>query len=275
MAARGPQAQLSYFLETALEAVRIAERIALRYWQRPSRARLKADGSPVTAADTGIERAATKLIRSRFPDHAILGEEYGRRGSSGEYLWLIDPIDGTKNFAGKIPLWGTLIGLRYLDKIIIGVSHMPLMRETLWAATGRGARLNGKKVRVSNVRRLDQAMISFGSPGGFAKLGKEKQLLQLVTACKRQRCFGDQYPYHLVGSGRIEIALEAMIKPVDIAPFVVIIPEAGGEVSDLQGRPFSLDISSFMATNGTLQQSVLHAMKLHSVPPIVTDEIAK
>ena len=249
------------YLDIALKAVKAADKVTLAYFGKKPRTRLKADMSPVTVADMKAERAIIETIRRAFPGHDFYGEEYGRTGARSEYLWIIDPIDGTKNFIGGIPLWGTLIALMHRNELIVGVSHLPLMGETLWAERGKGAFFNGKKVRVSKIDSLDNAMISFGSPGTFRKIGKDVALMSLVYACKRQRAFGDQWPYHLLATGRLEIALEYRIKPMDVAPLALIIKEAGGVATDLEGRPFNLNINSFLATNGKLHQAALGYFK--------------
>lgn len=253
---------MSKFLEAAQEAVTIAEKITLDYYRKRPKVQFKADKSPVTAADRSAERAIVAALRRRFPDHGFFGEEYGRSsGATPEYLWLIDPIDGTKNFVDRIPLWGNLIALWHGDEIILGLSNLPLMQERLWAERGKGAFLNGRRVHVSGKRRLDQSMISFGSPGAFRQRRLERRLLNLLYACRRQRSFGDLWPYHLLACGKLEIVMEAAIKSMDIAPFVCIVREAGGRTSDLSGNPFCLQISSFVATNGHLHASVIEQVR--------------
>jgi histidinol-phosphatase len=245
------------FLDIALRAIREADKITLSYYGKNPRSHLKEDRSPVTIADTRAERAIVRTIRKKFPGHDFYGEEYGRTGRQSDYLWLIDPIDGTKNYIGGIPLWGTLIALMRGDELILGVSHVPILKETLWAENGRGAFLNGKRVRVSRVGTLGKAMISYGSLGTFRAHRLEKNILSLIHACSRQRCFGDLWPYHLLASGKLEIVIEMRIKPMDIAPHALIVREAGGETTDIGGKLFSLSTDSFLATNGMLHETSL------------------
>jgi histidinol-phosphatase len=253
---------MSKFLQAAQEAIATAEKITLDYYRKRPRVQFKADHSPVTAADRAAERAIVASLRKRFPDHGFFGEEYGRSSSATpEYLWLIDPIDGTKNFVDHIPLWGNLIALWHRGEIILGISNVPLMRERLWAERGKGAFLNGKRVRVSAKRRLSDSMLSFGSLGAFRERRLERRTLQLLHACRRQRSFGDLWPYHLLACGRLEIVIEAAIKPMDVAPFVCIVGEAGGHTTDLAGHPFGLQISSFVGTNGHLHDSVMECLR--------------
>lgn len=246
---------MSKYLNAAMAAIREAERITLHYYYHPPKVSLKADHTPVTIADRRTEKAIVAQLKKRFPDHQFLGEEYGQTGES-DFLWIIDPIDGTKNFIGGIPLWGTLLALMYRGEVILGVSSVPLMKERLWAERGTGAFLNGKRVHVSAVSRLKEAMISAGSFPGFTAIGHEDNIIRLLKATKRQRSFGDLWPYHLLASGRLEIVTEAKIKIVDVAPFACIIAEAGGQVSDLAGDPVKIDIRSILATNRLLHNRV-------------------
>lgn len=248
---------MSKLLDTALAAIQEAERITLHYYGRNPQVSSKADGSPVTIADKAAEKAIIATIRRTFPGHSFYGEEFGRSKERSEYLWLIDPIDGTKNFVSQIPLWGSLLALMHNDEVILGVSHVPLMKELLWAEMGRGAFLNGRQVKVSPVRKINQSMISFSSLSSFKARRLLKRTLKLISACKRARSFGDLWAYHLLASGKLEIVAEGQIKPMDIAPFVRIIAEAGGETSDLKGKPFDLQIASFLATNGRVRGEAL------------------
>lgn len=249
--------ELSQFLQVAMQAVNAAERITVEYFYKAPRVRAKADKSPVTIADIRAEKAMIAAIKRYYPDHSFFCEESGHTRTDSEYTWVIDPIDGTRNFVSRIPLWGNLVALMHRDDIILGISNVPLMNERLWAAKGQGAFLNGERVRVSKKSRLREAMISYSSMASFHKTGREKQLLKLLHATARQRAFGDLWPYHLLASGRLEIVIEAQIKPVDVAPFVCIVDEAGGETSDITGRSFSLGIRAFVATNGHLHKNTL------------------
>lgn len=245
---------LTDFLQVAMQAVNAAERITVDYFYKDPKVRSKADKSPVTIADIKAERAIIATVKRYFPDHAFFCEESGHIKSASEYTWIVDPIDGTRNFVGRIPLWGNLIALMHRDEIILGISNVPLMNERLWAVKGQGAFLNGERVRVSQKSMLRQAMISCSSMASFHKTGREEQLLKLLHATARQRAFGDLWPYHLLASGRMEIVVEGQIKSVDVAPFVRIIEEAGGATSDILGQPFSLGIRNFIATNGRLHK---------------------
>ena len=252
---------MSKFLQVAMQAVNAMERVTVGYYYKSPKVRSKADKSPVTIADINAEKAAIRVIKAHFPNHAIYGEESGYRETGSEFTWVIDPIDGTRNFIQQIPLWGNLLALMHQDQVILGVSNVPLLNERLWAQSGSGAFLNGEQVKVSQVSTLSKSMISYGSISSFRKTHREPQLLKLLHATARQRAFGDLWPYHLLASGKIEMVIEAQIKPVDVAPFVCIIEEAGGATSDILGRPFSLGIRTFVATNGNLHKRAVGYFK--------------
>lgn len=245
------------YLEAAREAATEAANVALRYYSEQIDVEVKSDRSPVTIADRMAEKVIIETISKYFPNHAFYGEETGSTGPKSDFTWIIDPIDGTKNFIAKIPLWGILIALKHRNDIILGLSYMPMLNELLWAEKRKGAFLNGQRVRVSNTRAVHKSMLSFGSLGPFRTKEHDAGLMELISDCLRQRSFGDLWPYHLLASGKLDIVAEAAIKAFDVAPFVRIIAEAGGHVSDLDGDPFGMNIGSFLATNGALYKKVL------------------
>ncbi len=252
---------MSRYLQIARRAAREAGRVSMSYYRKNLTVHLKSDKSPVTRADRETEKAIIRTIRSEFPDHSFFGEEFGRSKKQSDFIWIIDPIDGTKNFIAGIPLWGNLIALMYRGEIIVGVSHLPVLKEMVWAEKGKGAFLNGKPIHVSTEAKLSESMISFGSLPAFKRKGMEKQLLRLLDNTGRQRSFGDLWPYHLLASGKLEVVVEASIRAYDVAPFVVIMQEAGGQTSDMAGKPFSLDIGSFLATNGRVHDKVVAKLR--------------
>jgi histidinol-phosphatase len=148
------------FLEAAKTAARTAAEIINRYYRTQIAVERKADNSPVTRADVESEKAIRQLLESRFPDHGFYGEETGRSDRSSDFLWLVDPIDGTKSFVRNYPFFSTQIALMYQDQIIVGVSSAPVFDELAWAAAGSGAWLNGRQIQVSDIRTIGEASIS-------------------------------------------------------------------------------------------------------------------
>lgn len=248
----------SQFLTVALEAAKRAEEILLSYYNTDTLdVTLKPDETPVTRADTEAEKAIRETIKQSFPDHGFLGEEYGIEKGDSPYVWIIDPIDATKNYIRKIPIFGTQIALMEGEELILGVSNAPLLDELLYAQVGKGAFLNGNQIKVSDVSQSSDAMICHGGLKWFVEKGTFRGVYNLINDVARSRGFGDFYSYHLVASGRVDAVIEAAISIWDIAAITVIVREAGGTVTDIQGQAISKDTASLVATNGVLHETVM------------------
>ncbi|MBU1975776.1 MAG: inositol-phosphate phosphatase [Nanoarchaeota archaeon] len=250
----------SKFLSVALDAARKSEDIIMKYFSEGFEVRIKEDMSPVTQADTEGEEVIKKVISSAFPDHGFIGEEHGTERSDSDYQWIIDPIDGTKNFARGIPLFGTQIALMHKGELVLGVSNAPALKELMYAEKGKGAFLNGKKVGVSSVDKLSDAYICYGNLPRFETIKKMGALLGLIEKTQQPRGIGDFWCYHLLASGRIDIMIEATTALWDIAAATIIIEEAGGTVTDITGKPVDKDTTSIIAANG-LHAEVLKYFK--------------
>ncbi|EKD67020.1 MAG: inositol-phosphate phosphatase [uncultured bacterium] len=249
--------QQSVFLKTAFDAIKASDEIIMSYYHGDIQVETKADMSPVTMADKEAEAAIKDIISRAFPDHGFIGEEFGTTEGEHEYRWVIDPIDGTKNFIRHIPLFGTQLALVKGTDIILGVSSMPAMGELLYAERGKGAFLNGKKIHVSDVSSLSDSMICFGGISHFEKIGKMVSLTKLLVSTSRQRGIGDCYMYHLLATGRTDSVVESSINFWDIAAAVCIVEEAGGKISDLNGASVHSETKTFLATNSFLYDDVL------------------
>ena len=248
----------SQFLKVALEAAKNAEEIITAYYTGDAmKIELKADETPVTLADTGAEKTIREIIKQAFPDHGFLGEEYGIEKGDSPYVWIIDPIDATKNYIRKIPIFGTQIALMKGEELILGVSNAPLLNEHLYAEVGEGAFLNGKPIAVSSVMQPEEAMICHGGLKWFVEKGTFPGIYNFINDAARSRGFGDFYMYHLVASARVDAVVEAAINIWDIAAITVIVREAGGKVTDIQGQPVTKETESLVATNGVLHNVVL------------------
>lgn len=251
----------SQFLKVALEAAKNAEEVITAYYTDDMEVELKEDETPVTLADRGAEKVIRETIKQAFPDHGFLGEEYGTEEGDSPYVWIIDPIDATKNYIRKIPIFGTQIALMKGDDLILGVSNAPLLNELLYAESGSGAFLNGKPIAVSSVTQPEAAMICHGGLRWFTEKGIFPGVYNLINKVARSRGFGDFYMYHLVASARADVVVEAAISVWDIAAITVIVREAGGKVTDIQGRPITKATESLVATNGILHDAVLDYFK--------------
>ncbi|MCE2402730.1 inositol-phosphate phosphatase [Candidatus Poribacteria bacterium] len=248
----------SQFLTVALEAAKNAEKIITSYYTGNTlKVELKADETPVTRADTEAEKAIRETITQAFPDHGFLGEEYGTQEGTSPYMWIIDPIDATKNYIRKIPIFGTQIALMKDDELILGVSNAPLLNELLYAEVGNGAFLNGEPINVSDVSEPTDAMVCHGGLKWFVEKGTFPGIYNLINDAARTRGFGDFYMYHLVASARVDAVIEAAISVWDIAAITVVVREAGGTVTDIQGQAITKDTASLVATNRILHNTIL------------------
>ena len=247
----------SQFLKVALEAAKNAEEVITAYYTGDIAVELKDDETPVTLADRGAEKVIRETIKQAFPDHGFLGEEFGIEEGDSPYVWIIDPIDATKNYIRKIPIFGTQIALMENEELILGVSNAPLLNELLYAEAGNGAFLNGKPIQVSDVAHPKDAMVCHGGLKWFIEKGTFPGAYNLIKDAARTRGFGDFYMYHLVASARADAVIEAAISVWDIAAATVIVREAGGQVTDIQGQAITKDTASLVATNGVLHDTVL------------------
>ena len=242
-------------LAAGVDAARAAGAVALKYFRGSFDVVMKADQTPVTQADREAEQTIVEMLRRAFPEWGFLGEEYGAQGAK-EVRWIIDPIDGTKNFVRRIPVWATLLGLEAHGEIVAGVIFNPAADELLSARRGGGAFMNGERIRVSDVATLDRATLLHAGLALYRQAGLWDGLVRLVDATDRQRGFGDYMGYTLVASGRAEIYTEVDLKPWDLAPCKIVVEEAGGRFTDLAGTPTIYSGTAF-ATNGRVHDAAL------------------
>jgi histidinol-phosphatase len=194
-----------------------------------------------------------------MPDCGFLGEELGARGPR-ERRWIIDPIDGTRNFVRRIPLWAILIGLEEQGEITVGVIHNPVTGDLYTARRGGGAWLNGERIRVSDIDELRQAQLIHAGLDIMRRGGFWDGFVRLIDATDRQRGFGDYAGYGLVAEGKAEIYLEMGLKPWDLAACKVVVEEAGGRFTDFEGRP-TIYSGTALATNGRLHDAALALLR--------------
>jgi len=239
-------------LDAAKAAAQAAAEIIRRYYRSQLEVVRKADDSPVTRADVEAEQAIRSILQSAFPDHGFYGEETGRSDRDSEFLWLVDPIDGTKSFIRQYPFFSTQIALMRRGQIVVGVSSAPAFGELAWAFRGGGAWLDGEQVRVSDVASLERAAVSSGNLKTLASSARWARWGQVVAQVDRIRGYGDFYHYHLLASGRIDAVVESDVNILDIAALSLVVEEAGGRFTDLDGRPVGLATTSVLATNGHL-----------------------
>jgi histidinol-phosphatase len=227
----------------------------------------KPDLSPVTDADTAVEKALRATLARTRPRDAVFGEEFGATeapAGPGHRRWVIDPIDGTKNYIRGVPIWGTLIALMEGDQVVVGLASAPALQRRWWAATGHGAYAGrhasaATPIRVSGVRRLADASFCYSSLPSWDEIGRLPAMLEIMNRCWRSRAYGDFYGYMLVAEGAVDIMVEPELSLWDLAALVPIVTEAGGTFSDLSGRP-GPGQGSAVATNGVLHGDVLERL---------------
>jgi histidinol-phosphatase len=242
-------------LDVARGAALAAGELIARHFARGVEVEFKPDATPVTIADREAEDTIRRLLGRAFPGHAILGEERGRSGTS-EFLWLVDPLDGTKSFVRGTPFFSTQIALMHAGELVLGVSHAPLYGETLWARRGGGAYLNGAPVHVGGMRELRDAVLSLGNIKSLtADAQRWNALGALIREVNRVRGYGDFAHYHLLARGALDIVIESDVNILDIAALAVIVREAGGVFTELEGTELTLETSSVLAAATEALQS--------------------
>jgi myo-inositol-1(or 4)-monophosphatase len=201
----------------------------------------KADESPVTAADRGAEQLMRKLIAKRYPDHGIIGEEFGSERPDAEFVWVLDPIDGTKSFISGVPLWGTLIGFLHQGQPVLGCIHQPVLGQ-LVVGDGQTTTLNGRQTRVRPGKTLAEATLLTSDTTNLAKYQNGAACDRLVSSVKLYRTWGDCYGYMLLATGLADVVLDPIMNPWDIAALVPVIRGAGGIITDWKGSsPYPAD----------------------------------
>lgn len=252
---------LDQALTVARNAALAAGEVINRAYAKGVAVRIKADATPVTQADEDSEAVIREILLAAYPDHAIYGEEGGHHGDS-DYLWLVDPIDGTKSFVRGYPMFSTQIALMYRGELMLGVSHASAFCETAWARRGGGAFLNGKAIHVAQTDDWSRASLSTGNLKTLAGGPRWQVLADLVRGAHRTRGYGDFYHYHLLAAGAIDLVLESDVNILDIAALVAIIGEAGGKFTDLEGAEIGLATTSVLAGTPALHAQVLAQMSV-------------
>lgn len=254
------------YLEIALDAVLAAGPIALEYFRKPIVIDDKRKGGrydPVTEADRGIEAFVRERLRAACPGHGIIGEEHGSEGQGTTY-WVIDPIDGTRAFISGMPTWGILLGLVHEGRPVVGVMHQPFTGESWYAARGSGARYRLKASETGMRTRTDatlaDAVLYSTHPSMFLDTSVRNRYDALAARCRLQRWGGDCYAFALVAQGGIDLMVDANLAPYDILPLVPIIEEAGGVVTDLEGRTPISGGTVIAAASAKLHASALAVM---------------
>lgn len=246
---------LAHDLADAADAITVA-----RFRALDLRVETKPDLTPVSDADHAVEGRLRELLATARPDDAVHGEEFADSGS-GTRRWVIDPIDGTRNFVRGVPVWASLIALMEGPEVVVGVVSAPALGRRWWASAGGGAWAfdatgDPRPCRVSDVADLADASLSYSSLSGWAERGVLDRFVALTEGCWRTRAYGDFWSYVMVAEGCVDLACEPEVALHDLAPLALIVAEAGGRFTDLSGRP-GPDGGSAFASNGHLHAQAL------------------
>jgi histidinol-phosphatase len=252
---------LALALRAAREAAAAAGEVIRHYWLHGATVELKSDATPVTVADREAELAIREVLRAALPWVPIQGEEFGLDGARGEWLWLVDPLDGTKSFVRGSPFFSTQIALMRGDALVLGVSSAPIYGETMWACQGEGAWFDGQRVSTAPTRDLGEASISTGNLKSLTADSRWNALGALIRDSNRIRGYGDFCHYHLLARGALDLVIESDVNILDIAALAVIVREAGGLFTDLEGRALSLDTRSVLAGTPAIHAQALRRLQ--------------
>jgi histidinol-phosphatase len=248
-------------LALALRLADAADAITLsRFRARDLRVERKPDRTPVTDADVAVEDAVREILAAERPDDAIMGEERGGTAGPGR-TWVLDPIDGTKNFLRGVPVWGTLVALVVDGLPQVGLCSAPALTRRWWAAAGEGAWTSDpltepRRISVSGVSAMEDAYLTTTDLGAWTTYHSREAYLRLADACWESRAFGDFWSHCLIAEGVMDIAAEAIVNPWDVAFAQILVTEAGGRFTDLTGKP-DYAAGSALSTNGHLHDEAL------------------
>jgi len=248
-------------LALAHELADVADRISMEWF---GSADLRVDAKPdrtfVTEADRAVEDALRARLAAERPEDGILGEELGDASDPSGRRWILDPIDGTHGFMRGVPVFGTLIALEAAGELVLGMASAPALGHRWWAVRGGGAFGDGRNLRVSSVRTIEDAHLSCAGIAGFHADGLDDRLMALARRCWRTRAFGDFWQHMLVAEGAIDVAVDPEVKIWDLAATKVIVEEAGGRFTDLTGVSRA-DGGSALSSNGLIHDEVLAALR--------------
>jgi len=250
---------LERLIDFAEKTVKKSNLITLKYYSKKIKHRVKDNLTPVTVADIKCENFILGKIKEKFPEHSIHAEEHGKSEKQSEFKWIIDPIDGTKNFMRKYPFWGTLLALEYQGKVVLGVISMPVLGEFMIAAKGKGCRVNGKKVKVSKIKKINESYLIHGGLNYIFSEPYRQNFVNLVNSSYYDRGFGDCHGHTYIINGKAEIMVDPHVAPYDVAPVKICVEEAGGRFTDIHGND-TIYSGSAVVTNGRVHDVVIEML---------------
>ena len=247
---------LNELLDFALKIVLKSEKITTKYYRKKNKHKLKKNKTPVTIADFKCEDYLLSKIKAHYKGHDILSEERGVEDNKSDFKWIIDPIDGTRNFMRRLPFWGTLLALEWEGEVILGIISMPAIKEFIFASKGKGCIYNGKKAKVSKIDNVNDSYCLHGGLDYILKQTYSKNFLNLTRQSLYSRGFGDCHGHSLIINGRSEIMVDPHVAPYDIASVKICVEEAGGALTDMKGNK-TIYNGNALVTNGKVHDEVL------------------
>jgi histidinol-phosphatase len=248
------------YLQFAVETSYEAGKLTLGYFNRGIQPDFKTDDSPVTIADREAEKLIRQRIEKRFPNHGIVGEEFGEKGAAvKDFCWYIDPIDGTKSFIRGVPLYGVLLGLEINARVEVGAAYFPGIDEMVCAASGTGTFLNGRRVHVLETEKIAKSMVGCTDSYNFELQGSSEAWNRIKQATYYRSGWSDAFGHALVATGRLEIMVDPIMHPWDCGPFPVILREAGGYFGDWKGNE-TIHTTTALSTTQKLLPQVLEIL---------------
>ena len=250
---------LEKLLDFAIKTVKRSNAITLKYYDKKLTHKVKDNLTPVTIADLKSEKFIIGRIEEKYPKHSILAEEQGGTVNEAEFKWIIDPVDGTKNFMRKYPYWGTLLALEYGGEVVLGVISMPTIKEFIYASKRNGCYYNGKRSKVSKIKTIKESYLIHGGLDYFLTEPYKNNFLNLVGQTYYNRGFGDCHGHSFVINGRAEMMIDPHVAPYDVAPIKICVEESGGRFTDLSGYE-TIYGGNALVTNGKIHDAVLKVL---------------
>lgn len=249
----------SEFVKLANKLADTAGPIARQYFRQPLEIVSKADDSPVTVADRTCELEMRKIIEAQFPDHGIYGEEYGIVRGDAEFVWVLDPIDGTAAFITGMPVFGTLIALSHHGKTILGVIDQPISKERWIGGQGMATTLNGVSIHTRDCGGIENAALYITTPDMLTTDDERQRFAKVKEGAKMTRFGGDCYSYGLLAAGHVDLVVESQLQPYDFMALIGVVEGAGGVISDWDGKPLTINSGNQVIAAATPK---LHAQAL-------------
>lgn len=245
------------WLEEATTIAERASKVALSFFRQALLIEMKDNGTPVTNADKKTEELIRAELTASFPEHGLLGEEFGEQNKEAEFVWTIDPIDGTRSFMRGIPLFGTLVGLVHKGEPVIGIMVLPALGETYIASQGMGTYCNGVRLHVSNTKVLENAFVSCGDISYFEMVGKVPYQKKLMEKAGTTRLYTDCFSHAMVMRGALDAMVDPGVNPWDVAPLACLIQEAGGHYFTFEGERTHMGSSFISSATPELKAELL------------------